>query len=186
MKVHQHLLCCAVVVLLYGLLSLAKADGPLDKAVPDYELDIGVQKQVDQYPAVESKIKYLSSLVAEKEDSSNITNNIRKSSAILLLGKIGDTNVIDILVTNLTYFDKCHNGYPACRALIGIGEKAVPQLLEVLKDSNDEKKISFAASTIGLIESRSGNWKEFGEQQKKTLPKKAWDRLMRYVVVVSP
>ena len=174
MKMYNKNRYWGVITLFLGLILQARSDD---------SIDTNVQIQVNQLPTVESKIEYLSSLVAAEQDSSSITSNIRKSSAIILLGQIGGTNVIDILITNLIYIDKRYNGSPASHALILIGEPVVPQLLDVLRNSDDEAKVRRAATTIGFIESR--NWKKFSEQQKNILPKKAWDRLIRYAIIVS-
>jgi len=122
--------CWKIIIMFLGLVLAARADDSIDK---------DVQRHVDQCSSVETKIEYLSSVVAGKADSSDITKNIRKSSAIILLGKIGGTNVIDILMTNLIYIDSRYNGSPASHALVLIGEPAVPQLLKVLKDSGGEE-----------------------------------------------
>jgi len=201
MKVNRQITFCVIVIqLIFGFLSSVQAQEMVDKAL---------QAQVDHYTNMALKIKFLSSVIRSAGAASgeiNNTNNVRISSAITLLGQIGGTNVIDMLITNLTFLDKRYNGSPASRALVSIGEPAAAKLLDVLKEpsaeviqetsqdmrakllhgykeSPDESRVRWAALTIGMIE--GSHWKEFEEQQKKTLPKKAWDRLMQYVVIIG-
>jgi hypothetical protein len=174
MIINIHLKWRVAIVLLLTLTPQARSDDSIDK---------DVQHSVEQCPSADLKIEYLSTFIATNEDSAYATNNIRKSSAIALLGQVGGTNVIGILVSNLTYIDKRYNGSPASHALIMIGEPAVPRLLDVLKNSEDEARIKWAALTIGFIENR--DWTEFSEQQKKILPKEAWNRLIRNVIIVN-
>ena len=146
------------------------------------EIDTDVRKHVDACSTTESKMTYLCSLITENGNSSDAAN-LRKSSAIRLLGKTGGTNAISTLVTNLTFMDRRYNGSPASRALVDIGEAAVPELLKVVEGSTDELKIQWAALTVGVI--KGGTWKEFLEQQKGILPRKAFDRLTHYAIIIN-
>lgn len=190
-------LIAAAIPLILALLPSARAQEIADKAL---------QAEVDHYTNTTLKIRFLSSVLGGVGAGSRQTNNLRISSAITLLGKIGGTNVIEILITNLTFIDHRYNGSPASRALIVIGEPAVPKLLGVLtessldlpqetsedmlaklqhgyKESPEESRVRWAALTIGLIESR--HWKEFEDREKPKLPKKVWNMLVKYAVVVS-
>ena len=98
-----------------------------------------VQNQIATRPTVESKVNYLCSVIFEKGDESDAAD-VRKASAIMLLGEISSTNAIgtnaiSVLVSNITFIDKRSHGSPASHALVIIGEPAVPELLKVLKDT---------------------------------------------------
>jgi hypothetical protein len=99
----------------------------------EISIDKEVQRQVDQSPTADSKIRYLCSIISTNEGMSDEAAS-KKASAITLLGKIGGTNVISILATNIDFIDKRSHTLPAGRALVEIGEPAVAGLLRALED----------------------------------------------------
>ena len=146
------------------------------------EVDKGLSKQVDECPTIQEKIAYLASVISTNATSTT-AGNLRTSSAITLLGRVGGTNVIQTLVTNLTFIDARYHGSPASDALAKIGDPAVPELLNVVKESGDEEQIRWAAMTVGFIKRHM--WKDFMDEQKHKLPEEAWKKLKRYAIIVQ-
>jgi len=144
------------------------------------EIDVEVQKQVAEHQTLESKIEYLSSVISETNDLSD-TFNARKASAIALIGNIGGTNAINLLVTNISFTDKRHNNSPASDALAKIGEPSVSELLNLFQNSSDSETLRRAAQTIALI--KGGAYREFIKEQRGKMPDEAWGKLSKAPVI---
>ena len=70
-------------------------------------------------------------------------------SAALALGEIGDDRAIPVLIKKLGKMD----GYEA-KALSKWGKRALPQILEVARDSKDKDAIGGACNSIALMEDK--------------------------------
>ena len=209
MNTYRNAIRWMMITLFLGLKLSAKAELEIDKEV---------QQQSDRRPTVESKISYLSSVLSEQTNSSKGAN-IRISSAIELLGEIGRTNVvctnvIRILVTNITFLDKRFNGSPASHALVAIGEPAVPELLKVLEDApQNVAKVSSDRGNRPVMQPtrrlypenvvegspedkvrwavctlsfiKKTGYKQFVDEQKGKLPDIAWEKLKQYGVSID-
>jgi hypothetical protein len=162
--------------------------------------DQELQKQVDARPTLDTKIQYLTSLLP-REGKLLPAAEAQKDAALRLLGKVvteagvtnqATTNVIRLLVTNITYIDPQKRYSPASHALQVIGDRALPELLKTLEDAPDpvvkgspeEEKIFWTAVTISAI--KMSKFKEFLATQKDRLPSKVVDLLERYAPVINP
>jgi hypothetical protein len=135
---------------------------------------------VTQRPTLESKVQYLASVVSEKEDGSDAAKN-RKASALTVLGMLGGTNAINILVTNVAFRASSNTPPPAVQALIAIGDPAIGALLKVIEESSDEFTLVEAASTVFVI--KRTVWKQFLEEQKGKMSQEGLAKLNRYAVI---
>ena len=123
------------------------------------------------------QLAYLSSVVSNTL-STNLERNFYKASAIRLLGFVGNTNSIDILISQIAFRDNSSGTYPTVESMVLFGEKAVPQLLCVVRDSATKPDIGSAVEALKRI--KGSQYEKFVLEQKTTLPDEKWKRLVRY------
>ena len=160
--------------------------GELPAIVDGFGIDPSLREEVNKLPTSELRIDRLSAIILSNNRATNETQNLKTSSAIRLLGVIRSTNSVGVLVSNLTFTEVKTKERPAVQALAAIGEPAVPQLLDVLKEpSASEEKCSWAVEAMEWIKQAGTHehmkdWARFLLEQKTKLPAKAWERLWRY------
>ena len=108
--------------------------GGLPSYIGVYYLDKEIRQTANSLSKTELRIAYLSGVIASNSQDSSKGENYRKSSAIRLLGVVGGTNAIPLLVSNVAFVDAKYPERPVMDAMQSIGETGVPYLPDALKD----------------------------------------------------
>lgn len=173
--------------MLAALMSLAAAFQsfaiePLPQTVAGCEIDNDVRNEANRLLSTGQRCAYLVSIVTNATNLT-ATDNLRKASAIRLLGAIGDTSSIVVLVLNINFKDIKHlnHPYPALSAIITFGDEAIPQLLEILKEKpGNPKRNSSAVEAMRSI--KGSKYNEFVLSQKNKLSPEIWEKLYVYAI----
>ncbi len=160
---------------------LANKEQKLPSMIGTYEIDIGVRNEANRFESSDLRVKYLSSVILKPSvTSASDTNNLRKASAIRLLGALASTNAVGILVSNISFADPKYHDFPAVQALATIGEPAVSNVLTVVKESTNKTEAYCAVQVLKKI--KGNKYQKFVQMQKKALPHEQWNRLLQYDV----
>ncbi len=153
----------------------------LPSVVGIYEIHNQVRNEAGQMTSIHERATYLSSVIASNTNNSSTIENFKKASAIRLLGVIGLTNSIGILITNIDFEDIKYHNYPAVASLIKIGEPAVPQLLDVVKEPLDKRQ-RVPLAVEALLKIKGKTYEKFVQLQKNKMPSEVWSRLLKYAI----
>lgn len=181
------LIFCACIAVAADLTSTNK-EADLPAFIGIYTISQEVREEANKLATTESRIAYLSSVIASNAVDTSAVENFRKSSALRLMGIINSTNTIPVLVSNLTFVDAKLPVRPAVEALAKIGEPAVPCLLEALKDpSASSEKVELIVQELRFIKKAQfdpeNRWGKFVEENKGKLPPELRGRLDRIIWV---
>lgn len=108
-------------------------------------IDENVVDHVNNFSTSSEQIDYLNQLVQ------NAPYNRQKSTALLLMGETHSTNVITVLLKNLTFRDEDSKIFPAVRALSFIGEDAVEPTFVYIKTTTNHVAAVRGAEAIQMI-----------------------------------
>lgn len=97
-----------------------------------------------------------------------------------LLGIIGTTATLPVLMDNIDFYDTTNKSYPAQGSICRIGKPAVPHLLKFIEQSERDSKNKVAAETVMFIIGDL-HQREFLRKQKEKLPPKVYDYLKKVV-----
>lgn len=154
----------------------------LPPVVGNREINADVREEVNRLSSSDLRIKYLFTVVSDSTNTLSVTNNFKKASAIRLLGVMANTNAINILVSNIAFEDIKYHDNPAVEALVSIGEPAVFQLLEVVKEPlGNSRRVPCAVEALMKI--KGDRYNEFVQGQKNIMSSEIWKRLLEYAVV---
>jgi hypothetical protein len=152
---------------------------PLPQQVCGCEVETNVYNEANKLLDAEQLRVFLESVVINTTDATG-ENNSKIASAIRLLGVIRSTNSITMLASKIDFLDTKYHNKPAVFAMAAMGETAVPQLMEIVKEPKNSKRIANAVQV--LMEIKGSKYGEFLEEQKKVLPSEIWKRMLGYAV----
>ena len=104
----------------------------------------------------------------------------RTASAIRLLGVLKAEGAVQPLIDNIEFRDVINRTYPAVQALMLIGEDAVPDLLDVVKQGERGMRTALVVQVLMMIKGKK--YEEFVTAQKSELSIDAWRNLLRYAI----
>ncbi len=141
-----------------------------------------MKSDVEKQPSIESKFDYLMNIISVEQAKIDAAKE-RKTEALMLLGQTAATttnaafvsNVVEILIENITFDGKYRGSEPAGEALAAIGEPAVPRLLQVFEDSAEALTVRAAAQA--LADMKSIGYRGFVNAQKDKMSAEAWKKL---------
>ena len=170
-----------------GDLVATNGEADLPTHVGTYMVSSDVREAANKFATPESRVAYLSSVIASNAVDTNEVENFKKSSAIRLVSVIKSTNSIAILVSNIDFVDAKYPERPAYYALEVIGDPAVPYLLDTLKDpSASPEQVKRVLEVLRYVKRAKYNpdqWEKFIEEEKKVLPPELRGRIDRKVWV---
>ena len=131
-----------------------------DELSINLSIDENVIGHVNSLSNSSEQIDYLNHL------AQNTPDNHQKSSALHLLGETHSTNVVPVLLDNLTFRDEDSKTFPAVRALARIGEDAVEPIFVYIKTTTNRVAVTRGAEAIQTIKCRGVDCSEYLEWLK--------------------
>jgi len=123
-------------------------------------IDEDVFGHVNSLSNSSEQIKYLNCL------AQNTSDNRQKSAALHLLGETHSTNVVPILLDNLTFRDEDSKTFPAVRALARIGEDAVDPIFAYIITTTNHVAAVRGAEAIQMIKCKGADCSAYIEWLK--------------------
>ena len=123
-------------------------------------VDENVIVHVNKITNSSEQIDYLIQLAENTQDKR------QKFSALCLLGETHSTNVVPVLLDNLTFRDEDSKTFPAVRALARIGEEAVEPIFVYIKTTTNRVAVTRGAEAIQMIKCRGVDCSEYLEWLK--------------------
>ena len=123
-------------------------------------IDENVVGHVNSLSNSSEQIDYLNHL------AQNTLDNRQKSSALRLLGETRSTNVVPVLLDNLTFRDEDSKTFPAVSALSRIGEDAVEPIFAYIKTTTNHVAATRGAEAIQMIKCKGADYSEYIEWLK--------------------
>jgi hypothetical protein len=187
MRIHPIIMLLAPLCVTVGGELPTRTNDLLPEVMGFWKISPEVREKANQLPTKALKLEYLTALVTNRIADSVADQGFKKASAIRLLGVIRDTNSVGVLVSVIAFKDVQYLGdrqihmWPAVDSLAAIGEPAVPQLLDIVKEiPKEDMRVSLAVQT--LVKIKGTHYEEFVKEQKNKLPEAAWLNLCVYAV----
>jgi hypothetical protein len=183
-KRHSVVLFICLSITRVGLGAETNSLGTIGKLFPQqisgYLLAKDVRDWITVLPTSELQFAYLAGVLTNA--TTPATNDVdRKTTAILLLGLVGNTNSIDLLATQIAFKGgNAGHSYPGVFAFSQIGEPAIPKLLDVIRNSTNEVVIANAVKSLVII--KGTNYGQFVLTQKTNLLQIDWKKLIDHAV----
>jgi len=149
---------------------------PLPQRVRNFEIESNILVRANAFLDVDQRRNYLESVVKNTDESTS-EGNFQVSSAIRLLGVIHSTNSIPVLASKIDFEDGQYRNNPTPLAMAAMGEAAVSQLIEIIKEPQRSKRTHFAAAA--LVQIKGVEYFEFVDEQKNSLPAEIWKRFLQ-------
>jgi hypothetical protein len=152
------------------------------------KVDDWVVENVTSRQTIDDKRTFLLSVIAHSP--SEPWDNLRKATALVLLGTIMGTNAIPDLVANIDFMDTNDVTFPASSALRYMGDAAVPALLDAARQfpnkdvdlrSAEGRRVVRIVDTLCDIKGRG--YFDFIEREKAKLPPHVYDILKRFASI---
>lgn len=161
--------------IIFAFTAYAGGSGTLDRyAFSVGEMSANLSVDEDVFVHVNSlsnsseQIYYLNCL------AQNTSDNHQKTTALHLMGETRSTNVVPILLENLTFRDEDSKTFPAVRALARIGEDAVDPIFAFIITTTNHVAAARGAEAIQMIKCRGTDCSAYVEWLKPrfdSLPK---------------
>lgn len=139
-----------------------------DTTIANQQIESNVLQSIKTLPSRTEQIEYLLKLAQSRAESEKA--NADKSSAIRLLGRLGDTNAIETLLQNLTFVDLKTKTCPAVYALGDMGDSAVEPIFKFIQNTDDRIAAVRGAEAIQRIKCKGADCSEYFKWLKPRLP----------------
>ena len=131
-----------------------------DEMSINLSIDENMVGHVNSLSNSSEQIDYLNQLLQ------NAPDNRQKSTALDLLGETHATNVVPVLLDNLTFRDEDSKTFPAVRALARIGEDAVEPIFVYIKTATNHVAAVRGAEAIQMIKCKGPDCSAYFEWLK--------------------
>lgn len=159
-------------------MSSAPEQAARDTLVGNLQIDPSVLASFNALSNRAAQTAYLLDLVGGEVSTDKA--NAEKTAALFLLGRLGGTNSIDVLLRNLTFKDAKTKISPAVLALASIGEPAVEPIFQFIQQADDQLAAVRGAEAIQMIKCRDADCSDYFNWLKprfSSLPKHLQDAL---------